>query len=179
MDRPTREPHPGFPATAWTVIQGAQGDVDQDTRRALERLVALYWRPVYATLRHDWNASPEEAQDRLVALQQLQRELTLGYHSSRIGTRTRILVEGPSRKGGEQLRGRDPYHRVVNVTADAGPGDLLEVEIVEATPHSLIGAPSGSTGQPGTRMGLKRDAPIAEEKRRSGFAAGVDPLRVL
>ena len=119
---------------------------------------------------------PEEAQDRLVALQLLQRELTLGYHRSRVGTRTRILVEGASRKGGQQLRGRDPYHRVVNVTADAGPGDVLEVEIVEATPHSLIGVPSE---QPAVRIGLKPEVPNAEEKRRSAVNPGMDPLRVL
>lgn len=114
-----------------------------------------------------------------MALQELQRDLTLGYHRSRVGSRTRILVEGASRKGGEQLRGRDPYHRVVNVSADAEPGDLLEVEIVEATPHSLIGAPSGLMAQPARRIDLKRDAAIPEEKRRSAVAAGADPLRVL
>jgi tRNA-2-methylthio-N6-dimethylallyladenosine synthase len=90
-------------------------------------------------------ASPEEAQERLEALQQVQRELTLEYHRSRVGTRTRILVEGPSqwgRKGtGRQVCGRDPYHRVVNVDAEAGAGTFVEVEIVEASPHSLIGRP--------------------------------------
>ena len=85
----------------------------------------------------------EEAQRRLVALQNLQRSLTLGYHRSRVGTRTQILIEGESRRGGGQLRGRDPYHRVVNLasTPVAVPraGDMLTVDLVEATPHSLIG----------------------------------------
>ena len=136
-------------------------------------------RPGTSALELDGAVSPEEAQERLMALQELQRDLTLGYHRSRVGSRTRILVEGASRKGGEQLRGRDPYHRVVNVSADAEPGDLLEVEIVEATPHSLIGAPSGLMAQPARRIDLKRDAAIPEEKRRSAVAAGADPLRVL
>jgi len=85
----------------------------------------------------------EEAQSRLVELQSLQRGLTIAYHRSRVGRGTRILVEGESRRGTEQLRGRDPYHRVVNVSRGPDgappPGALLGVEIVEATPHSLIG----------------------------------------
>ncbi len=52
-----------FPATAWTVVQGARDAAETDCRRALERLVSVYWRPIYWTLRHDWNASPEEARD--------------------------------------------------------------------------------------------------------------------
>jgi tRNA-2-methylthio-N6-dimethylallyladenosine synthase len=86
--------------------------------------------------------SPDEAQGRLEALQDLQRELTLAYHRSRVGEATEILVEGASRRS-DQVRGRDPYHRVVNVAVEGPaapePGTLLGVEIVEATPHSLIG----------------------------------------
>lgn len=92
--------------------------------------------------------APEEAQARLAELQELQRELTLASHRRRVGERTEVLVEGASRRadkasGGVQLQGRDPYHRVVNFRAMGGeapaPGSLVRVEIVEATPHSLIG----------------------------------------
>jgi len=87
---------------------------------------------------------PEEAQARLEELQALQRSLTLAWHRGRVGSRTAILVEGTSRRGG-QLMGRDPWHRVVNVpAAGARPGDLLPVRIVEATPHSLLGRPEGA-----------------------------------
>ena len=91
---------------------------------------------------------PAEAQERLEALQALQRELTLAYHRRRVGETTRVLVEGPSRRaegageGGGQLSGRDPYHRVVNFAtgpAAVRPGDCVPVRLVEATPHSLLG----------------------------------------
>jgi len=137
-------------------------------------------------------ASPEEAQERLEELQRVQRELTLAYHRSRVGTRTRILVEGPSqwgRKGtGDQVCGRDPYHRVVNVAAAAPVGTFLEVELVEATPHSLIGRPTQplAAGQEGARIPdspgqmVKSAARPAEEGGRSAVTvAGGDPLRVL
>ena len=84
----------------------------------------------------------EEAQARLEALQELQRGLTLAAHRARVGQTTEILLEGASRRPG-QVMGRDPYHRVVNLTPPPGPvprpGQLLPVRLVEATPHSLIG----------------------------------------
>lgn len=55
--------NPRFPATAWSVVQGARSLEDQDCRRALERLISVYWRPIYWTLRLEWRASPEEARD--------------------------------------------------------------------------------------------------------------------
>jgi tRNA-2-methylthio-N6-dimethylallyladenosine synthase len=83
------------------------------------------------------------AQARLEELQELQRSLTLSAHRARVGETAEILVEGPSRRGGAQLSGRDPFHRIINFSTEAecppAPGALVQVEIVDATPHSLIG----------------------------------------
>jgi tRNA-2-methylthio-N6-dimethylallyladenosine synthase len=92
---------------------------------------------------------PEESQARLAELQELQRELTFAAHRARVGTRTQLLVEGASRRGAPAgdsipLQGRDPQHRVVNFRAPAAdapaPGSLIDIAIVEATPHSMIGS---------------------------------------
>ena len=141
--------------------------------------------------------APEEAQRRLLALQELQGEKTLAYQRSRVGSRTRILLEGPSRRGSVQVCGRDPYHRVVNVGTEdppASPGDMLEVVVVDATPHSLIGqrlgaaattAASGGTAGNFSRPAVKRKRQTAEEWERSGAPSGLgstpgtDPLRVV
>ena len=140
---------------------------------------------------------PEEAQRRLMALQSLQREQTLAYHRSRVGDATTILVEGESRYGAGQVCGRDPHHRVVNVsppegmifTAGVDPGTLLEVEIVEATPHSLIGSPpavAGAARTPGKTAEIGASAvkwaprPADEDRwRGSRPEAPSDPLRVI
>jgi hypothetical protein len=57
--------------------------------------------------------------------------------------------------------GRDPYHRVVNLTPPAGPGprpgELLPVRLVEATPHSLIG-----------ELAVKETRGQADEAERGG-----------
>ena len=94
--------------------------------------------------------APERAQARLEELQGLQRGLTLAAHRARVGEVTEVLVEGPSRRGGRQRSGRDPYHRVVNWQpegpADAEPGALVALRVAEATPHSLIGEPLAGGG---------------------------------
>jgi len=97
---------------------------------------------------------PGEAQRRLQALQSVQRELTLAHHRGRVGERVRVLIQGESRRGGGQLCGRDPHHRLVNlapgtdeIPLQARAGDIREVEIVEATPHSLIGTLTSAPGE--------------------------------
>jgi len=90
----------------------------------------------------------EVASERLSRLQALQRELTLAAHRDRVGSRTEVLVEGESRRGG-QASGRDPYHRVVNLLVPPGrplpeAGTFVPVRVVDATPHSLLGEPEPS-----------------------------------
>jgi tRNA-2-methylthio-N6-dimethylallyladenosine synthase len=106
-------------------------------------------RPNTAAAQMEGSVAADVAQQRLEQLQDLQRLLTLAAHRNRLGERTQVLVEGVSRRGGRQRYGRDPYNRVVNfsIAADdsieqlAEPGQLLEVDLVDATPHSLIGEP--------------------------------------
>ena len=63
---------------------------------------------------------------------------------SRLGTVQRILVEGASRKSAAELMGRTECNRIVNF--DAGPlgerlvGQMIDVRITQALPHSLRGA---------------------------------------
>ncbi|MEZ5650180.1 MAG: tRNA (N6-isopentenyl adenosine(37)-C2)-methylthiotransferase MiaB [Burkholderiaceae bacterium] len=82
---------------------------------------------------------------KLERLQRLQALLT--EHASRIGqamvgTRQRILVEGPSRRNPEQLMGRTENNRIVNFVGQAQSiGTMIELNITEALPHSLRGDP--------------------------------------
>jgi tRNA-2-methylthio-N6-dimethylallyladenosine synthase len=84
---------------------------------------------------------PREAQDRLTELQAIQKRLTLAAHEDRVGRRLSVLVEGSSRRGGGQQCGRCPQNRVVNFVAPRpiDPGEIVEVSVVGATPHSLLG----------------------------------------
>jgi len=52
-----------FPATPWSAIIRA-GKFDAPARReALQRLLAMYWRPIYVYVRRKWNKSNEDAKD--------------------------------------------------------------------------------------------------------------------
>ena len=81
---------------------------------------------------------------RLQHLQAVVEENVQRISASRVGTVQRILVTGPSRKNPQELMGRTECNRIVNF--DAGPnsarlvGQMLDVKITAALPHSLRGA---------------------------------------
>ena len=93
-------------------------------------------------------ALPDETpQDlKLKRLQHLQATIETHVRrisASRVGTVQRLLVEGPSRKDAAELMGRTECNRIVNFAG--GPhsarwvGQMLDVLITEALPHSMRG----------------------------------------
>ena len=80
---------------------------------------------------------------KLKRLQQLQvaiEDNVRRISASRLGTVQQILVEGPSRKDPAELAGRTECNRVVNFKAEPTlAGQMVEVRITEANPHSLRG----------------------------------------
>jgi len=80
---------------------------------------------------------------RLQTLQARIEENVRRIGQSRVGTRQRILVEGPSRKDAGELMGRTECNRIVNFAG--GPnaarlvGQMIDVSITAALPHSLRG----------------------------------------
>lgn len=83
---------------------------------------------------------------KLQRLQTLQKALEANVariSASRVGTVQRILVEGPSKKNPHELMGRTECNRIVNF--DGGPngqrliGQMIDVRITQALPHSLRG----------------------------------------
>jgi tRNA-2-methylthio-N6-dimethylallyladenosine synthase len=95
------------------------------------------------------NLADDTPQDlKLKRLQHLQATIEANVRrisASRVGTVQRILVEGPSKKNPAELMGRTECNRIVNF--DGGPnaarlvGQMLDVNITEALPHSLRGVP--------------------------------------
>jgi tRNA-2-methylthio-N6-dimethylallyladenosine synthase len=81
--------------------------------------------------------------DRLQRLQARIESQARAISARRVGTVQRILVEGPSRKNAQELMGRTECNRIVNF--DGGPqsarlvGELVDVRITQAYPHSLRG----------------------------------------
>jgi tRNA-2-methylthio-N6-dimethylallyladenosine synthase len=156
------------------LIVGFPGETDADFQATLDLVREVAFvdaysfkyspRPGTRATELDDAVSPEVAQERLEILQELQRGLTLGAHRARVGEEAEVLVEGESRRGGGQLQGRDPYHRVVNLPgylagSQIEMGDLVVARIIEATPHSLIGAVSSARS-------VKEPGRLADEEER-------------
>ncbi len=59
-----------------------------------------------------------------------------------VGRTLEVLVEGPSRTDPSRLRGRSRHNKVVNFAGLGGPGELVEVEILDATSQTLLGQES-------------------------------------
>jgi tRNA-2-methylthio-N6-dimethylallyladenosine synthase len=85
--------------------------------------------------------TPQEMKlERLQRLQDLLAEQAGAVSESMVGTRQRILVEGPSKKDAGELAGRTENNRVVNFRAPTRlAGQMLDVRISAALPHSLRG----------------------------------------
>jgi tRNA-2-methylthio-N6-dimethylallyladenosine synthase len=56
-----------------------------------------------------------------------------------VGRTMEVLVEGPSRTDPTRLRGRTRHSKTVNFDGTGEPGQLVEVEISEATSTTLSG----------------------------------------
>jgi len=89
---------------------------------------------------------------KLERLQRLQARIEAQARqisARRVGTVQRILVEGRSKKSAAELMGRTQCNRIVNF--DGGPhsarlvGQMIEVRITEAFPHSLRGRVEGAS----------------------------------
>ena len=84
---------------------------------------------------------PEEVKiERLNRMIALQNELSLNSNRADIGKRFVVLVEGPSKRDAEEYFGRTTQNKVVIFPrGNARPGDLVEVEVEEASSATLRG----------------------------------------
>ena len=60
-----------------------------------------------------------------------------------VGKKHRVLITGPSKKDPGQFQGRTENNRVVNFRSFRQDivGEILDIEVFEALPNSLRGAP--------------------------------------
>ena len=82
------------------------------------------------------HAIKRERMERLVEL--VQRRATERAQRF-VGREMEVLVEGPSRTNPARLRGRTRHNKTVNFDGTASPGELVAVEISDATSTTLAG----------------------------------------
>jgi RNA polymerase sigma-70 factor (ECF subfamily) len=151
-----------FPATRWSAIEGARSSDPEARRRALDRIVSVYWKPVYKYVRARYRRSAEDAQD-----------LTQEFFGSLIERRTLDAYDPGKARLRTFLRSCVDA-LVANADRDArrlkrggGAAPLsLEFELAEGE-LARTGLPSPET----------LDDFFEKEWVRSLFAAAVDQLR--
>ena len=84
---------------------------------------------------------PEDFKDRrLTEIIHLQQKLSLAGNRKEIGKTLEILVEGESKRSGNQYFGRSSQNKVSVFTKTAtGPGGYVSVKITDATSATLLG----------------------------------------
>jgi tRNA-2-methylthio-N6-dimethylallyladenosine synthase len=78
-------------------------------------------------------------QERMARLVELVQRRARERSQRFVGRTMQVLVEGPSRTDPARLRGRTRHNKTVNFEGTAEAGELVEVEIAEATSTTLSG----------------------------------------
>jgi tRNA-2-methylthio-N6-dimethylallyladenosine synthase len=131
-------------------IVGFPGETDEDFAKMMKLIEDVGFDSSFSFIFSPRPGTPAASlQDdtphavKLERLQTLQAAIETHAHDisvSLVGTRQRVLVEGPSRKDSSEWMGRTICNRKVNFKAVPGLlGQLMDVWITEANPHSLRG----------------------------------------
>jgi len=151
--RRLRAARPGIGISSDFIV-GFPGETDDDFDRLMKLIDDVGFDQSFSFVYSPRPGTPAAAlhdeMPQAVKLQRLQRvQAAIEANAQRIGaalvgTRQRILVEGPARRpgidGAPELMGRTECNRIVNF---AGPqrlvGRMIDVTIAQAWPHSLRG----------------------------------------
>jgi tRNA-2-methylthio-N6-dimethylallyladenosine synthase len=139
------------------VIVGFPGESEQDFEQTLDLLDQLRFGQVFAfgfsarprtpAARYP-EAVPERTKKaRLHRLFELTDRISLELNRQLVGETASVLIDGASRLSDHDWQGRGEDHRVVNFpkTGAEGIGDIVDVRITRAGPHSLYGEVTHAT----------------------------------
>ncbi len=133
------------------VIVGFPGESDDDFARTLELLEELRFGQVFAfafsprpgtpAARYSDDVSEAEKKQRLHRLFELTDQISLELNTELVDTVVSVLIDGPSRRSPNDWQGRGVDNRVVNFAKRGAEriGDLVDVRVLRATVHSLVG----------------------------------------
>ena len=124
-----------FPATRASLLLAARSDQAEERSRALETLIAAYWKPVYKYIRIRWNKSNDDAKDLTQEFftRLLEKEFLEKYDPSRARLRTflRVCIDGlieNEHKAAHRLkRGGDTQFLALDF--ESAEGELQHLEI--------------------------------------------------
>jgi len=133
------------------LIVGFPGETADDFEHTLDLLRAVRFHSVYsfkysprpgtlAVKRMSDDVPEAEKTRRILALQNLQREIQLAWHEAMVGTTVEVLVDSRSRRREVEVAGRTTGNTIVNFPGtESLIGALARIHITEAGPNSLRG----------------------------------------
>jgi len=141
------------------VIVGFPGEDDAAFLQTLELLEVIRFGQVFAfaysprprtpASRYGAQISEDEKKDRLHRLFSVTDRISLELNQGLIGSKAAVLIDGPSRRDPGHWQGRGDDNRVVNFPKYGYErvGDIVEVHILSAGAHSLVGELAGGSGR--------------------------------
>jgi tRNA-2-methylthio-N6-dimethylallyladenosine synthase len=147
--RKLRAARPGISLSSDFIV-GFPGETDDDFAKLMQLVDDIAFDSSFSFIYSARPGTPAAALHddtprdvKLKRLQTLQAAIEANARrigASRVGTRQRILVEGPSRRDAQELMGRTECNRIVNFKGTPRLiGTMIDVTITEALPHSLRG----------------------------------------
>ena len=137
------------------LIVGFPGETEQDFSETLEVVDEVGFDHAYTFVyspRRGTDAAamddqvPEEVKrDRITRLVDLVQRHAAARNAALVGTVQEVLVEGPSRTDAEVLRGRTRGNKTTLFRGQAEAGQLVLVEVTNATSQTLNGRPLVAT----------------------------------
>ena len=134
------------------IIVGFCGETDADFEQTLSLVAEVGFvgvfgfkyspRPNTPALKMGDDVPNQVKANRLARLFEVTERLTREHLQGLLGTRQRVLVEGISKSRADNLSGRSERNEIVHIEGAAKRamvGQVVEVRIVEAFKHSLMG----------------------------------------
>ncbi|MFX3622365.1 MAG: tRNA (N6-isopentenyl adenosine(37)-C2)-methylthiotransferase MiaB [Limnobacter sp.] len=147
--RKLREIRPNISMSSDFIV-GFPGETEADFEKTMDLINSVGFDTSFSFVYSPRPGTPaadlEDGVDQITKLKRLARlQKTIQDHAtsiskSMLGTRQKVLVEGPSKKDPAELAGRTENNRVVNFAGNPRMvGQIVELDIVEAYPNSLRG----------------------------------------
>ncbi len=131
------------------IIVGFPGETEQDFEQTLAVAEQVGYDGaftfIFSPRRGTEAASLADSVEHHVKVQRLERLVEVIQRRAHeraqrfVGRRLEVLVEGPSRTDPSRLRGRSSHNKVVNFDGLASPGEIVQVEITDASSQTLSG----------------------------------------
>lgn len=147
--RMVREAIPGIAITS-DVIVGFPGETGEDFEKTVSALKGIEFdgifafkyskRPDTTALSLPYHVDEQLKSERLTAVLNLQDDITYKKNKLLVGKILEVMVEGTSETDVDKLTGRTRTNKIVNFKgSDQDTGKLVNIRILEAKRHSLLG----------------------------------------